>query len=75
LLGRFRWQFQLSFVGCFFGSNTFGMPAGTAARNCIFRVAACWTAKLVFDFDQAPASPLSAIDEGIVPSAASADCQ
>jgi hypothetical protein len=63
LPGRFCWQFQLGFVRCFFGSNTFSMSAGTGIRNCIFRVGACWTAKLVFDFDQAPARRMSALDK------------
>jgi DNA-binding HxlR family transcriptional regulator len=60
LLGRFGWQFQLGFARCFFGCNTFRMSAGTGTRNCILRVGACWTAKLVFDFDQAPAKRMSA---------------
>jgi hypothetical protein len=63
LLGRFRWQFQLGFVRCFFGSDTFGMPAGTGARNRIPPVGACQTAKLVFDFDQAPARAMGALDK------------
>ena len=63
LLGRFGWQFQFRFVRCFFGSNTFKMSAGTGTGNCTFRVGACWTAKLVFDFDQAPARPMSARDK------------
>jgi hypothetical protein len=39
------------------------MSAGTGTGNCIFRVAASWTAKLVFDFDQAPAKRMSALDK------------